>query len=217
MELFLDTANIEEIRTAASWGIIDGVTTNPTLLSREKGAFEDIIKEIISIIDGPISVEAVSTCSDELIAEAKNMARLSDNVAVKIPMGVEGLKAVKSLSGDDVKTNMTLIFSANQAMLAAKAGATYASLFVGRLDDIGHDGMREARDMVQIYKAQEIRTRVIVASIRHPVHVLEAAKIGAHVATVPFSVLRQMMNHPLTDAGIKRFLTDWKKFKGKDE
>ncbi len=217
MKIFIDTANIKEIKEANSWGILDGVTTNPTLISREKENFEDLILEIISIVDGPISVEVISLESEEMIKEAKNLAKLSKNIVVKIPMTKEGLKAVKVLSKEGIKTNMTLVFSANQGLLAAKAGATYVSPFIGRLDDIGHEGMQIVRDLVQIFKTYDFKTEVIVASIRHPLHVIGAAKTGAGVATIPFKVLEQMLKHPLTDIGIKRFLTDWKSVKKKDE
>ena len=215
MKIFLDTANIQEIKQAASWGVIDGVTTNPTLLCKEKGCLEDIIKEILSIVDGPISVEAVSTDSAGMIKEAKVFSKMGKNVVVKIPMTEEGLKAVKALSKEGIKTNMTLIFSANQALLAAKAGATYVSPFIGRLDDIGHDGMQVVRDMVQIFRTHNLKTQIIVASIRHPMHVVEAAKSGAEISTIPFKVLQQMTRHQLTDAGIERFLADWKAFSEK--
>lgn len=210
MKIFIDTANIEEIREANSWGVIDGVTTNPSLVAREKRDFKELILEIINIVDGPISAEVISLESENMIKEARKLSELSDNIVVKIPMSKEGLKAVKVLFKDGIKTNMTLVFSANQALLAAKAGATYASPFIGRLDDIGHEGMQVVRDMVQIYRQYEIDTNVIVASIRHPMHVIEAAKTGADVATIPFKVLDQMLKHPLTDTGIKRFLDDWK-------
>jgi transaldolase len=212
MKIFLDTANIQEIRQAASWGVIDGVTTNPTLLCKEKGSLDGIITEILSIVDGPVSVEAVSTDSEGMIKEAKAFSKMGKNVVVKIPMTEEGLKAVKALSKAGIKTNMTLIFSANQALLAAKAGATYVSPFIGRLDDIGHDGMQVVRDMVQIFRIHNLKTQIIVASVRHPMHVVEAAKTGAEIATVPFKILQQMTRHQLTDAGIERFLADWKAF-----
>jgi transaldolase len=217
MKIFIDTANAEEIRKAHSWGIIDGVTTNPTLISKEKGSFEGLIKEITSIVDGPISVEAIAAESEAMIKEARGLARISKSVVVKIPMTSEGLKAVKVLSREGVKTNVTLVFSANQGILAAKAGATYVSPFIGRLDDIGQDGMQVVKDMVQVFRTHSLKTQVIVASIRHPLHVMEAAKTGAEVATIPYKVLEQMLKHPLTDAGIERFLADWKSFKGKDE
>lgn len=215
MKIFLDTANIQEIREAASWGVVDGVTTNPTLLCKEKGCLEDIIKEILSIVDGPVSVEAVSVGAEDMIKEARELSKMGKNIVVKIPMTEEGLKAVKSLGKEGIKTNMTLVFSANQALLAAKAGATYVSPFIGRLDDIGHDGMQVVKDIVQIYRTHGLRTQVIVASVRNPIHVIEAAKTGAEISTVPYKVLAQMIKHSLTDAGIERFLADWKAFQAK--
>lgn len=211
MKIFIDTAKIEEIREANSWGILDGVTTNPTLMCQTGKSFEEMVKEITKLVDGPISVEAMSTKAEDLVEEAKKISRMGRNIVVKIPMTAEGLKAVKELSKSWVKTNVTLVFSANQALLAAKAGATYVSPFIGRLDDAGHDGMQVVRDIVQIFKNYNFKTEVIVASIRHPLHVIEAAKIGVHIATVPFDVLQKMIKHPLTDAGIKRFLEDWEK------
>lgn len=212
MKIFIDTANIEEIRNAWDMRIIDGVTTNPTLMSMEKMKPEKIMEEIIKIVKGPISLEATHLESYKTIVEdAEKLSRLSKNVVVKIPMTEEGLKAVKILSKKGIKTNVTLVFSANQALLAAKAGADYVSPFIGRLDDIGNDGMQIIRDIVQIYKNYDFKTQVIVASIRHPMHVVEAAKIGAHVATIPPNVIKKMFRHSLTDAGIKRFEEDWKK------
>ncbi|MCJ7610059.1 fructose-6-phosphate aldolase [Candidatus Bathyarchaeota archaeon] len=211
MKIFIDTANVEEIRRMNDLGIIDGVTTNPSLIAREKKKFKDLVTEITGIADFPISVEAVSTQADAMIKEAKEIASIAPNVVVKIPMIEEGLKATKILARDGVKTNVTLVFSTNQALLAAKAGATYVSPFIGRLDDLGHEGMQIIRDIIQIYQNYGYRTEVIVASIRHPLHVIDAAKIGAHVATIPPDVLRKMIGHPLTDIGLKRFLDDWKK------
>lgn len=211
MKIFIDTANIDEIKRANEWGVIDGVTTNPTLVAKENKDFKDIVREIIRIVDGPISVEAISTDAEGIVKEAIEMSEWSQNIVVKIPMIPEGLKAVKILNGRDVKTNVTLIFSVNQALLAAKAGATYASPFIGRLDDTGHDGMQIVRDVVNIFKLYNFKTKIIVASVRHPLHVIEAAKAGAHVATVPFNVIEKMFDHPLTDAGLKKFLSDWKK------
>ena len=217
MKIFIDTANIREIKEADSWGILDGVTTNPTLVSREKRDFKDLIMEIISIVDGPISVEVIGLESHVMVEEARGLSKLSDNVVVKIPMTKEGLKAVKVLSSEGVKTNVTLVFTANQGLLAAKAGATYVSPFIGRLDDIGFEGMEVVRDLVWIFETYDYETDVIVASIRHPMHVIEAAKSGAGVATIPFKVLDQMFKHPLTDAGIDRFLADWKALESKDD
>jgi transaldolase len=211
MKIFLDTANIEHIRLAASWGVVDGVTTNPTLIAREGKQFEPIVREICSIVDGPISAEVVSEDSEGMIGEARQLSKIHDNIVVKIPMTPEGLKAVKVLNGEGVNTNVTLVFSANQALLAAKAGATYVSPFIGRLDDAGHEGMTIVEEITSILSNYDFNTKVIVASIRHPLHVIEAALIGADIATVPFAVLERMVKHPLTDAGIKRFLEDWKK------
>ncbi len=211
MKIFIDTADVEEIRKAHSWGILDGVTTNPTLLSKTGRSFEDCIKEIVSIVDGPISAEVVSIDAEGMIKEARELAKIHKNIVIKIPLIPEGLKAIKVLSKEDIKTNATLCFSANQAILAAKAGATYVSPFIGRLDDIGHVGMDVVREMVQAFNNYDFKTKVIVASIRHPRHVIEAAKIGAHIATIPFYVIEKMIKHPKTDEGIKRFLDDWAK------
>jgi transaldolase len=211
MKIFLDTANVEEIRRMNDLGIIDGVTTNPSLIAREKKKFKDLVTEITGIADFPISIEAVSTQADAMVKEAKEIASIAPNIVVKIPMIEEGLKATKILARDGIKTNVTLVFSTNQALLAAKAGATYVSPFIGRLDDLGHEGMQIIRDTVQIYQNYAYRAQVIVASIRHPVHVIDAAKIGAHVATIPPEVLKKMIGHPLTDAGLQRFLEDWRK------
>ena len=211
LKFFIDTANIEEIKKAKDLGILDGVTTNPTLIAREKRKFKDLIKEIAQITDTPISVEVIATDADGMIKEARELAKIAPNFVIKIPMTEDGLKAVKVLSREGIKTNMTLIFSTNQALLAAKAGATYVSPFIGRLDDIGHEGMQLIRDIMQIFNNYGFDTQVIVASIRHPLHVLEAAKIGAHVATIPPDVILRMVKHPLTDIGLQRFLDDWKK------
>jgi transaldolase len=210
MKIFLDTANIEHIRLAASWGVIDGVTTNPTLLAKEGKKFEPTVKEICSIVDGPISAEAISEDSEGMVREARELSKIHKNIVVKIPMTPEGLKAVRILGKEGVNTNMTLVFSANQAILAAKAGATYVSPFIGRLDDAGNEGMQIIEEIMDIYDNYGFETEVIVASIRHPVHVVQAARLGAHIATVPFNVLEKMVKHPLTTAGIKRFLDDWK-------
>ncbi|OGS44219.1 MAG: fructose-6-phosphate aldolase [Euryarchaeota archaeon RBG_13_57_23] len=211
MKIFIDTANLEQIKEINSWGILDGVTTNPTLVAKEGCDFERRIEDICKIVDGPISAEAVSMDSEGMIREARELSKMHKNVVVKIPMTAEGLKAVKVLSGEGVKTNVTLVFSPNQALLAAKAGATYVSPFVGRLDDISHDGMDIVRDIITILKNYGFKTQIIVASIRHPVHVTEAALAGAHVATVPYDVLKKMLRHNLTDEGIKKFLADWEK------
>lgn len=211
MKFFIDTANIEEIKTAASWGLLDGVTTNPTLVSKEKRKFEDLIKEICSIVDGPVSAEAISLDAKGLIGEARVLSKIHRNIVVKVPMTLEGMKAVKTLSGEGIKTNVTLVFSPIQALMAAKAGATYVSPFVGRLDDIAQKGMGVAMDILDIFKNYSFKTEVIVASIRNPLHVLESATLGAHIATVPFKVLEQLSKHPLTDRGIEQFLKDWEK------
>ncbi len=211
MKIFIDTANLEHIREVNSWGILDGVTTNPTLVAREDRDFGDIIREICSIVDGDVSAEAVSMDADGMVKEARELSKMHKNVVVKIPMTSEGLKAVKVLSGEGIRTNVTLVFSPNQALLAAKAGATYVSPFVGRLDDISHTGMDLVKDIVTILRNYDFKTQVIAASIRHPVHVTEAALAGAHVATVPYDVLKKMLKHNLTDEGIRKFLADWEK------
>ena len=210
-QIFLDTADVEQIRTAHSWGILDGVTTNPTLVCKTGRSFEECIHEIVSIVDGPISAEVVSLDAEGMVKEARELAKIHENIVIKIPITPDGLKAIKVLSQEGIKTNATLCFSANQAILVAKAGATYVSPFIGRLDDIGHEGMQVVREIVQIYKNYDFKTKVIVASIRHPLHVIEAAKCGADIATVPFDVLEKMVKHALTDVGIKRFLEDWDK------
>jgi transaldolase len=211
MKIFIDTANIEEIKKANDWGVIDGVTTNPSLVAKEGREFKELIREIVKIVNGPISVEAISTNAEGMVKEAVEISEWSQNIVVKIPMIPEGLKAVKILGAKDIKTNVTLAFSVNQALLAAKAGATYVSPFIGRLDDISQEGMQIVRDMVKIFNIYDFKTEVLVASIRHPLHVIEAAKAGAHVATVPFKVIEKMFKHPLTDIGLERFLEDWKK------
>ncbi|MBC7328900.1 fructose-6-phosphate aldolase [bacterium] len=213
MKLFIDTANIAEIREAASWGIIQGVTTNPTLVSKEGRPFRELVEEICSIVNGPISVEVTATDADGMVEEGREIAKWHKNIVLKIPMGVEGIKAVKRLSQEGIKTNVTLIFSPNQALLAAEAGATFASIFVGRLDDIGHDGMEVVEKSLRIYKNYDFSTEILVASVRHPIHVLRAAEIGAPIATVPYKVLELMFKHPLTDIGLERFLSDWEKMK----
>lgn len=209
MKLFIDTANVEEIKKANDMGVICGVTTNPSLIAKEGRNFEDVVKEITSIVDGPISAEVISLDSEGMIKEAMELSKIHKNIVIKIPMTLEGLKAVKVLSREKIKTNVTLIFSAGQALLAAKAGATFVSPFVGRLDDIGNDGMNIIKETVEIFKNYEIDTEIIAASIRHPMHVIEAAKLGCHIATVPYKVLVQLTKHPLTDKGIDQFLKDW--------
>jgi len=209
MKIFLDTANIEHIREGASLGVVDGVTTNPSLIAREGRRFEDVVKEICSIVDGPISAEAVTEKAETIVEEAKEVSKIHGNIVVKIPMTAEGLKAVKRCSELGIKTNVTLVFSANQALLAAKAGATYVSPFVGRIDDMSEYGMDLVRTMSVIFSNYGFDTQIIVASVRNPLHVQEAAEAGAHIATVPYKVLMQMIKHPLTDIGIERFLKDW--------
>ncbi len=211
MKFFIDTANVEEIKKAWGLGVIDGVTTNPSLISKEGKDPIELLKEICSIVNGPVSAEAVSMISDEMVKEAEILSKIHENIVVKIPMIEEGLKAVKRLSAMGIKTNVTLIFSPIQALLAAKAGATYVSPFVGRLDDISHSGMEIVSDMVEIFGNYMFDTEVIVASVRNPLHVVEAAKMGAHIATIPYSVIIQLIRHPLTDIGIERFLKDWEK------
>jgi len=215
MQLFLDTANLEEIQTANEWGVLDGVTTNPSLVSKEKHDFHKLVEEICSIVKGPVSAEVISQESEEMIKEAKNLASLATNVVVKIPVTLEGLKAVNSLEQQGIKTNVTLVFSVNQALLAAKAGASYISPFLGRLDDIGENGVGLVEDLVEVMDVYRFQTQVISASIRHPQHVVEVARAGSHIATLPFKVLNQMFAHPLTEKGIKRFLEDWEKRLGK--
>jgi len=211
MKFFIDTANINEIKEANSLGLIDGVTTNPTLVAKEKREFNSLIREICEIVDGPVSAEAVSLETKGMIKEAKKLAKIHENIVVKIPMTEEGLKAVATLSREQIKTNMTLVFSPLQALLAAKAGASYVSPFIGRLDDVSHVGMDLVEQIMTIYDNYGYESELIVASIRNPLHVLEAALIGADIATIPFKVIQQLTKHPLTDVGIKRFLDDWKK------
>jgi transaldolase len=213
MKFFLDTANLDEIREVASWGILDGVTTNPSLVSKENMKFEGLIKEICRIVPGPVSVECVSTEAKEMVKESRRLAKLAPNVVIKIPICIEGLKATKILSQEGIKINTTLIFSPNQALLAAKAGSRYVSPFIGRLDDISHEGMDLVDQILIMYENYGFETEVIVASIRHPRHVVEAALIGAHIATIPYSVMEKMMKHPLTDIGVEKFLKDWGKVK----
>lgn len=211
MKLFIDTANIDEIREINEWGVISGVTTNPSLVAKEGRDLKEVIHEITSIVDGPISAEVISLEKDGMVKEARELAKIHPNIVIKIPMTKEGLKAVNILSKEGIKTNVTLVFSPNQALLAAKAGATYVSPFIGRLDDIGNEGMDVIHDIVEMFEIHNIDTEIIAASIRHPMHVVEAAKAGAHIATIPYKVFTQMLNHPLTDIGIERFLKDWEK------
>ena len=209
MKLFIDTANTDEIREANELGVICGVTTNPSLIAKEGRDFKTVINEISRIVDGPISAEVISLDADGMVEEALQLAEINKNIVIKIPMTAEGLKAVKRLTAKGIKTNATLIFTASQALLAARAGATYVSPFLGRLDDIDCDSMHLIEDIVKIFKQHDIKTEIISASIRNPIHVTDAAKIGAHIATVPYNVILQMIKHPLTDAGIERFLKDW--------
>ena len=211
MKFFIDTANIEEIKEAHSMGMVDGVTTNPSLVAKEGRDFEEIIKEICEIVDGPISAEVISLDSEGMVKEARHLSSIHDNIVVKIPMTVDGLKAVRQLSEEEIKTNVTLVFSPIQALMAAKAGASYVSPFVGRLDDIAHDGLLLVEQIVEIYNNYAFDTEVIVASVRHPLHVLESALLGADIATIPFNVIAKLAAHPLTDKGIKAFLDDWNK------
>jgi transaldolase len=211
MKFFIDTANIEEIKKAHELGLLDGVTTNPSLAAKEGREFKGLIKEICSIVNGPVSAEVVSTDAKGMIKEAQELAKLADCVVVKVPLIKEGLKAVKVLSSEGIKTNVTLCFSPVQALMAAKAGASYVSPFVGRLDDIGHVGMEIVDQILTIYENYGFETEVIVASIRNPIHVLDAALAGADIATIPYNVMEQLIKHPLTDIGLERFLADWKK------
>ncbi|MEK6589294.1 MAG: fructose-6-phosphate aldolase [Nitrospinota bacterium] len=211
MKFFIDTADINEIKAALEIGVIDGVTTNPSLIAKTGKDFKTVVDEICAVMDGPISVEAVSMDAEGLIKEARELSKINKNIVVKIPMTEEGLKAVKKVSQDGIHTNVTLVFSPTQAILAAKSGATYVSPFIGRLDDISHIGMDIVGQIIAIYDNYDFSTEVIVASIRNPLHVVDAALIGADIATIPFSVIKQLVKHPLTDIGIERFLSDWKK------
>jgi len=213
VKIFIDTANIKEIREAASMGVLDGVTTNPTILSREKGDYRDILKEICSIVKGPISAEVVSNDPPGMLREAKELAKIASNITIKVPITTEGLKAVKLIRAEGIMTNVTLVFSSPQALLAAKAGTNFVSPFIGRIDDTGHQGMDLVREIVTIFRNYQFSTEVIVASIRHPLHVVEAALVGAHIATIPFKVIEKLVKHPLTDVGMEKFLADWEKVK----
>lgn len=209
MKFFIDTANVDEIKEIHEWGVIAGVTTNPSLVAKEGRDFIETLKEIIDIVDGPISAEVISTDAKGMIEEGEKLSALSKNIVIKVPMTDEGLKAVKVFSKRKIRTNVTLIFNANQALLAARAGATYVSPFLGRLDDIGHDGMKLITEISEIFAIHDIETEIIAASVRHPLHVTEAARHGAHIATIPHKVFHQIIKHPLTDSGIERFLADW--------
>ena len=215
MKIFLDTAHIEDIREIASWGIVDGVTTNPTLLSKEKGDPKDILREICEIVQGPVSAEVIARDKEGMVKEARELSKIHDFIVIKIPLTVEGLKATKILAEEGIRVNTTLVFTPSQALLAAKAGATYVSPFIGRLDDISSEGMDLVTKILTIFDNYGFDTELLVASIRHPQHVVEAAILGADIATVPPKVLRRLVNHPLTDIGIERFLSDWEKVQGK--
>lgn len=215
MKLFIDTANVDQIRRANDMGVICGVTTNPSLIAKEGRVFEEVVREIASIVDGPISAEAVSLDCEGMVREARELSKIHKNIIVKIPMTEEGLKAVKVLCAEGIKTNVTLVFSAGQALLAARAGASYVSPFAGRLDDISMDGMALIEEIVDIFNNYDIDTEIIAASIRHPIHVTTAARLGCHIATVPFKVIEQMTKHPLTDKGIDQFMKDWATVPGK--
>ncbi|HEX5672649.1 MAG TPA: fructose-6-phosphate aldolase [Nitrososphaeraceae archaeon] len=213
MKIFLDTASIESIKKFVDMGIVDGITTNPTLISREKGHPEDIMREIVKIVKGPVNLEVVATKTNEMVEEGLRLKKFGENVIVKVPMTSDGLKAVRKLAENKIKTNVTLIFSSNQALLAAKAGASYVSPFIGRLDDAGQEGMTVIKEIVQIFGNYGYSSEVLVASVRHPIHVIEAGKLGAHIVTLPPDILGKMLTHPLTDKGLALFLSDWEKVK----
>jgi transaldolase len=215
MKFFIDTADVEEIREAASFGLLDGVTTNPTLLSKQSGDPLAILREITKIVDGPVSAEVTALDGDKMVAEGLELRKIAENIVVKVPMTLEGMRALRNLSEQGVPTNCTLVFTAVQALMAAKAGATYASPFVGRLDDVATDGMELIEQVCTIYRNYGFDTEVLVASVRHPIHVVQAALLGADVVTLPASVLRQLAKHPLTDSGLERFLADWEKVKNR--
>lgn len=211
MKIFLDTANLDEIREAAALGVLDGVTTNPTLMSREQGDYRAMLKEICDIVQGPVSAEVVADDTEEMLRQGREYAKISEHIIVKVPLVAEGIKAVCVFASEEIKTNVTLCFSANQALIAAKAGATYISPFVGRLDDVGINGMQVVSEIVEIYENYGFPTQVLVASVRHPQHVLEAARMGADVATIPHGTMLQLLKHPLTDIGLEKFAKDWEK------
>jgi transaldolase len=211
MKFFIDSANISEIKEGINLGMVDGVTTNPSLIAKEKRGFVEVVKEILEVVDGPVSLEVVSTEAGAMVREGKKLAKMGDNAVIKVPMTTEGLKATKIFAGEGIRVNQTLIFSPIQALMAAKAGAAYVSPFVGRLDDVAHDGMEIVEQIITIYNNYGFETEVIVASVRHPRHVLEAALMGADIATIPFKVIDQLAKHPLTDRGVELFLADWKK------
>lgn len=214
MRFFIDTANVEEIRQAAAMGVLDGVTTNPSLMAKEKGDPRAILAEICRIVPGPVSAEVIALDAEGMLREGRELRKIADNIVVKVPTTLEGLRAIKAFKAEGIETNATLCFSVTQALLVAKAGASYVSPFVGRLDDIGQDGMDLIADIVQLYQNYSFPTEVLVASVRHPVHVVEAARLGADVATIPYKVIAQLIKHPLTDIGIERFLADWKAREG---
>lgn len=213
MKIFLDTANIEQIKEAVSYGVIDGVTTNPSLIAKENRGFLPLIEEIVKIVPGPVSVEVTATDAPTMIKQAREYAKIAENVVIKVPINLEGLRVVKTLSDEEIKTNVTLIFSSSQALLAAKAGASFVSPFVGRIDDISGNGMTLVEEILSIYENYAYETEIIVASVRHPLHFVQAAQIGADIATIPFSTLAKLLNHPLTDIGMDLFLKDWEKVK----
>jgi len=215
MKFFIDTANINEIKKAAEMGVLDGVTTNPSLAAKETASYDDILKEICQVVSGPVSAEVLATDAPGMIKEAEGLVKIADNIVVKIPTILEGLKAIKRLTGQGIKTNATLVFSPSQALLVAKAGATYVSPFVGRLDDLSHSGMELIEQIVQIYGNYDYNTEVLVASVRHPVHIVESALIGADVVTMPYNVIEKLIKHPMTDIGLEKFLSDFKKAKKK--
>jgi transaldolase len=212
MKFFLDTANMDEIRDAASYGVLDGVTTNPTLVAKEgeQKGFKELVREICEIVNGPVSAEVISTDIERMLDEARELADIHPHVVVKMPLTEDGIKATKKVSDEGIRVNVTLVFSPSQALIAAKAGAAYVSPFVGRLDDVSNIGMDIVRDIIHIYKNYDYPTEILVASVRHPIHVVEAAKAGAHVATMPYKIFKQLVKHPLTDVGLERFLSDWK-------
>ncbi|MCK5074943.1 MAG: fructose-6-phosphate aldolase [Calditrichia bacterium] len=211
MKFFIDTANLDEIKEAASLGVLDGVTTNPSLVAKENREFKGLIKEICSVVDGPVSAEVIAMDHKRMVKEAEDLLKIADNIAIKLPMITEGVKACKTLSDEGVMVNMTLVFNPLQAIFAAKAGAAFVSPFVGRLDDISHDGMGLIQQIVEIYNNYMYETEILVASVRHPMHVVEAAEMGADICTIPFNVIQKLIKHPLTDIGIEKFLSDWKK------
>lgn len=217
MKIFLDTANIEQIREVAALGILDGVTTNPSLISKEEGDYREALKEICTIVGGPVSAEVVAEEAGEMVRQARDLAKIDDHIVIKIPLIAEGLKAVRMLTAEDIRTNVTLCFSANQGILAAKAGATYVSPFIGRLDDVGQSGMDLIADLIEVFENYAFTTQILVASVRHAMHVVESARLGADVVTIPYKVLMQMIKHPLTDVGIEKFNQDWEKVLAKQK